>query len=69
MIYNVPLCALKIEIHCIICVFILVYRLYEYVQIIRTSEVYVRTSRILGLVVHGQVRFSQISPPLQIVLL
>ena len=32
-----------------------------------TSKVYLRTSRMLGLVVRGQVRFSQISPPLDIV--
>ena len=54
LISNVQLCALKIEIHCMF-LFILVYLLFEYVLIIRTSDVYVRTSRILGLVVRGQV--------------
>ena len=38
-----------------------------YALIIRSSEVYVRTSRIVGFVVRGQVRSSQISPPLQTV--
>jgi len=54
LISNVQLRALKIEIYCMF-LFILVYLLYEYVLIIRTSDVRVRTSRILGLVVRGQV--------------
>ena len=45
--------------------FILVYLLYVYFLIIRTSEVFVRTSRILGLAACGQVRFYQISRHLQ----
>jgi len=59
MICNVSLCAFKRYIAFVL--FILVYLMYEN---IRTSEVYVETSRILGLIVRGQVRFSQISPPL-----
>ena len=44
LISNVQLRALKIEIYCMF-LFILVYLLYEYVLIIRTSDVYGRTSR------------------------
>ena len=60
MLCNVPLCALKIQIYCM---FLFIFSIP--VSTIWTSEIYVWTSRILGLVVHGQVKFSQVSQALE----